>query len=58
MNTVMIDRKDVPQMGVGESTITLSASALANAIFDATGARIRRLPFTPQRVLAALRARP
>lgn len=58
MDTVMIDRKDKPQMGAGESTITLSGSALANAIFDATGARIRQIPFTPARVLAALRARP
>lgn len=58
MDTVMIDRKDKEQMGAGESTITLSGSALANAIFDATGARIRQIPFTPARVLAALRARP
>ena len=57
MDTVMIDRKDVPQMGAGESTITISAPAVANAVFDATGARLRQVPFTPERVLAALKAR-
>ena len=37
--------------------ITLVASAVGNAIFDATGARIRQVPFTPERVKAALDAR-
>ena len=55
--TVLIDRKDVPQMGAGESSITLVAGAIANAVFDATGARLRRVPFTPERVLEALKAR-
>jgi CO/xanthine dehydrogenase Mo-binding subunit len=41
-------------MGAGECTITLAAAAIANAIFDATGARVREIPFTPARVLAAL----
>ena len=56
-DTVLIDRKDVPQMGAGESSITLVAGAIANAVFDATGARLRRVPFTPERVLEALKAR-
>jgi hypothetical protein len=34
------------------------AAALANAVFDATGARLRAVPFTPDRVKAALAARP
>jgi CO/xanthine dehydrogenase Mo-binding subunit len=54
---VLIDRPDKPHMGAGETIITLSAAAIANAIFDATGARVRQAPFTPDRVLAALRAR-
>jgi nicotinate dehydrogenase subunit B len=35
----------------------LVAAALGNAIFDATGARVRQVPFTPERVKAALAAR-
>jgi isoquinoline 1-oxidoreductase beta subunit len=41
--------------GIGEPGVTPTAAAVANAVFDATGARIRRLPLTPQTVLAATR---
>lgn len=58
MENVIIDRPDVPQMGAGECTITCAAAAIGNAVFDATGARLREVPFTPDRVLAALQARP
>jgi CO/xanthine dehydrogenase Mo-binding subunit len=44
-------------MGAGETTITIVAAALANAIFDATGARVRQVPFTADRVLEALKNR-
>ena len=44
-------------MGAGETTITIVAAAVGNAIFDATGARLREVPFTPERVKAALTAR-
>ena len=40
--------------GAGEPSTRPVAAALANALFDATGRRLRRVPFTPQRVLAAL----
>jgi CO/xanthine dehydrogenase Mo-binding subunit len=54
VETVLIDRRDVAAMGAGETTITLAAAAIGNAIFDATGARIREVPFTRERVKAAL----
>jgi len=54
IETVLLNRPDQPATGAGETSITLAASAIGNAIFDATGARIREVPFTPQRVKAAL----
>jgi CO/xanthine dehydrogenase Mo-binding subunit len=45
----------VDATGAGELSITVLAAAVANAIFDATGARIREIPFTSERVKAALR---
>jgi CO/xanthine dehydrogenase Mo-binding subunit len=57
VETVLLDRRDVPAMGAGETTITLAAAAIGNAIFDATGVRIREVPFTRERVQAALRGR-
>jgi nicotinate dehydrogenase subunit B len=54
VESVLIDRRDHAAMGAGETTITLTAAALANAVFDATGARLREVPFTPERVRAAL----
>jgi nicotinate dehydrogenase subunit B len=50
----LINRPNEPAMGSGENAMTAIPAAVANAIFDATGARIRRLPFTPARVKAAL----
>jgi isoquinoline 1-oxidoreductase beta subunit len=41
--------------GIGEPGVTPTAPAVANAVFDATGARIRRLPMTPEIVLAAIK---
>ncbi|MDQ4058098.1 MAG: xanthine dehydrogenase family protein molybdopterin-binding subunit [Actinomycetota bacterium] len=54
------DDEDADVHGVGEMTIPPLAPAIANAIFRATGARIRELPITPERVLRALddRAKP
>jgi nicotinate dehydrogenase subunit B len=56
MNTVLIDNLKVSPTGAGELSITVTAAAIANAIFDATGVRIRQAPFTPSTVLAALAA--
>ena len=57
IETVIVDRPDEEATGAGETSITLIAAALGNAIFDATGARLRQIPFTPERVKAALAAR-
>ena len=53
----LIDRRDEPPVGAGEPASAPVAAALANAIFDATGARLRTVPFRPARVKAALEAR-
>jgi CO/xanthine dehydrogenase Mo-binding subunit len=50
----LIDRPRSPPLGVGEAATTPVPGALANAIFDATGARLRTVPFTPARVKEAL----
>jgi nicotinate dehydrogenase subunit B len=48
---------DNPPLGAGESASVPSAAAIANAIFDATGVRLRELPFHRERVLKALSER-
>jgi CO/xanthine dehydrogenase Mo-binding subunit len=50
----IIDNKDADVWGAGEVLITNGPAAIANAIFDATGKRVRQLPFTPARVRQAL----
>jgi nicotinate dehydrogenase subunit B len=57
IETVLMDRPDEEATGAGETSITVIAAAVGNAIFDATGARLRQIPFTPERVKAALAAR-
>jgi CO/xanthine dehydrogenase Mo-binding subunit len=57
IESVLIDRPDVPATGAGETAITIVAAAVGNAVFDATGVRLRQVPFTPERVRAALAAR-
>ena len=57
IESVLINRPEARAAGAGETVITLSAAAIGNAIFDATGARLREVPFTPERVKAALAAR-
>jgi nicotinate dehydrogenase subunit B len=51
---VLINRPDRPALGAGEPSTVTTSAALANAIFDASGARLRQIPFTPERVLEAL----
>ncbi|HUA16670.1 MAG TPA: molybdopterin cofactor-binding domain-containing protein [Verrucomicrobiae bacterium] len=47
IETVLLDRKDLPSVGAGECPIVGLAPAIANAIFDATGVRLRSLPLVP-----------
>jgi CO/xanthine dehydrogenase Mo-binding subunit len=52
----LIERPTEKPWGAGEPTAAVVPSAIANAIFDATGARLRSVPFTPEKVLAAITA--
>ena len=51
----LIDRPDERSLGVGEGSQGPTAAAIANALANTTGKRIRALPFTPQKVLASLK---
>jgi nicotinate dehydrogenase subunit B len=51
---VLLNRPEMPALGGGEPSSAPIAAAIANAIFDAVGVRLRDAPFTPERVLAAL----
>lgn len=53
IETVLIDRPGEPYLGAGEAACLPTAGAIANAIYDATGLRLRRLPFTPEALRAA-----
>jgi nicotinate dehydrogenase subunit B len=55
IDVLMLPRQDQTPLGVGESASVPSAAAIANAIFDATGLRFRKPPFTPERILRGLR---
>ena len=57
IETVLIHQMEGEAMGVGETAVTVVAGAIANAVFDATGARMRQVPFTPKRVRAVLEER-
>jgi nicotinate dehydrogenase subunit B len=56
VEVALIDHPDQPSYGAGEAACAPVAAALGNAVFDATGVRLRAVPFTPARVLAALNA--
>jgi CO/xanthine dehydrogenase Mo-binding subunit len=53
----LIQRLDQPPLGAGEAASTPVPAALANAVFDATGVRLRTVPFRPDRMKAALAGR-
>ncbi len=55
VDIVLINRPDQPALGAGEPSSVTTAAAVANAIYDAIGVRIRQIPFTPERILSALK---
>jgi len=55
IDTVIMDRKDQAPQGGGEPAIICMGAVIANAVFDATGARLYQLPMTPERILAAMK---
>ncbi len=54
IDTVLLNRPDQPASGIGEPPQYPVAAAIANAIFDAIGVRVRTQPFTPERITSAL----
>jgi CO/xanthine dehydrogenase Mo-binding subunit len=58
IDIVLINRPEMQSLGGGEPAIIPVAAAIANAIFDATGVRLREAPFTPNRVLTGLKGLP
>jgi CO/xanthine dehydrogenase Mo-binding subunit len=57
IDTILINSLDAEANGAGETSITVTAAAINNAIFDATGVRVRQVPFTPERVKISLSSR-
>ena len=53
IDVVLINHPEIPSSGAGEPSSRPIAAAIANAIFDATGVRLRRVPFSPDKVKAA-----
>jgi len=47
IDVILLDRRDLPSEGAGETPLIAVAPAIANAIFDATGQRLRSLPLVP-----------
>jgi isoquinoline 1-oxidoreductase len=56
IQAVLVENNELAPQGCGEPAITTAGAAIANAVFDAAGARVFRLPMTPKRVAAALAA--
>ncbi len=57
VGVVFVEDKTQPMQGVGEPAVDPTSAAIANAIYDAVGVRMRDLPFTPAKVLAAIQAK-
>jgi nicotinate dehydrogenase subunit B len=56
VDVVLLNHAEIPPNGAGEPSSRNVPAAIANAVFDATGARVRQMPLTPARVRAALAA--
>ncbi|SPE35482.1 hypothetical protein SBA6_470004 [Candidatus Sulfopaludibacter sp. SbA6] len=55
MEIILVDNPETAALGCGEPPIKTMGAVLANAIYDAVGARVAHLPMAPERVQAALR---
>jgi CO/xanthine dehydrogenase Mo-binding subunit len=51
----LINQPNAPPWGAGEPAAAVVPSAISNAVFDATGVRLRSIPYTPDKVKAAMR---
>ena len=58
IQVVFADNAAMASQGIGEPPVVPVAAALANAVFDATGARMTHVPFSPERILEALKRMP
>jgi len=56
VTSIAISRPEERSTGAGGKVMGAAGAAIANAFFDATGVRLRRRPFTPERVLGSLAA--
>jgi isoquinoline 1-oxidoreductase len=56
VNVVFVEDKNQPMQGLGEPAVGPVSAAISNAVYDAIGARLRDLPFTPDRLKAATRS--
>jgi CO/xanthine dehydrogenase Mo-binding subunit len=54
MEVALIDRPELPPLGAGEGTQGPTAAAIGNAIYNAMNVRLRDMPFTRDRLIAAL----
>ena len=57
IESVLLNRPTSRRDGAGETSVTITAAAIGNAVFDATGVRLREVPFTPERVKRVLDSR-
>ena len=57
VDVVLLNRPEIPSSGGAEPSVVVIPASIANAVYDAIGVRIRQVPFTPQRVLAALKSK-
>lgn len=58
VDVILLDHPEEPSLGSGEATQGPTSAAIANAVFDATGLRLRDIPFTPDKLVsAALKSR-
>jgi nicotinate dehydrogenase subunit B len=58
VDVVLLNRPEIPPSGGAEPSVVVIPASIANAVHDAIGVRIRQVPFTPQRVLSAMQAKP